>query len=225
MLPDASRDRRSRSIVFAGLRPALASALLSSALLASPQPARVLLVVPPGADLAGIDRARSAVPPSHAVLLVAASDRVRVKGGLEVLADFPFPKAPAADLVVLLAGEPGQAEEAFLLERRNAARAVLLPPGSPIAERLRGAAGGALILLGGSEAIAAVLEGLDRTTEDERAAPRPTAVAEPPPRAAPPTPAVPPTPAATPTRAGTGRVFDRYFSASRPTPTPSPTPR
>ena len=216
MLRDASPVRRRRSIVFAGLLSTVAPAVFFSTLFASAQAVRVLLIVPPGAELAGIDRARSAVPPSQTALLVAESDRVRVKGGLEVLVDFPLASAPTADLVVLLAGEPGQAEEAFLLERRKTARAVLLPPGSPLAERLKGTSGGALILVGGSDAIPAVLEGIGASTGAEPPAPRPTPVAVSSSRA------VPATPAATPTRAATGRVFDRYFSSSRATPTPTP---
>jgi hypothetical protein len=206
-------------MVLAGLLSALASAVLFSTLLASAQAVRVLLIVPPGAELTAIDRARSAVPPSQAALLVAESDHVRLKGGLEVLVDLPLASAPTADLVVLLAGEAGRAEEAFLLERKKTARAVLLPPGSPLAEKLKGTGGGALILVGGSDAISAVLEGIGASAGAEPTAPRPTPVAVPSSRA------VPATPAATPTRTVTGRVFDRYFSSSRPTPTPTPTPR
>jgi hypothetical protein len=210
MLPDASRDRPKRSIL-----PALVLSLLAPAV-ASPEAVRVLLIVPPGAELAGIDRARAAVPSSQTALLVAESGRIRVKGGVEVLVDFPLASAPAADLVVLLAGEAGQAEEAFLLERRKTARAILLPPGSPLAERLQGTAGAALILVGGSDSIPAVLEALGASGGAAPSAPRPTPAAVPTPRA------VPATPAATPTRAGTGRVFDRYFSSRPPTPTPTP---
>jgi hypothetical protein len=218
MLLDASPVRRRRSMAFAGLLSTVASAVLFSALLASPEAVRVLLIVPPGADLVGIDRARSAVPPSQTALLVAESNRVRVKGGLEVVVDLPLASAPAADLVVLLAGEPGQAEEAFLLERRKTARAVLLPSDSPLVERLKGTGGGALILVGGSDAIPAVLDGIGASAGAESPAPRPTPVAVSSSRA------VPAPPAATPTRAATGRVFDRYFSPSRPTPTPTSTP-
>ena len=209
MLPGASRERPKRSIL-----PALVLSLIAPAV-ASPQAVRVLLIVPAGADLAGIGRARSAVPSSQTALLVGESGRVRVKGGVEVVVDLPLASAPTADLIVLLAGEPGQAEEAFLLERRKTARAVLLPPGSPLAERLRGTAGAALILVGGSDAIPAVLEALDAAGGAAPSAPRPTPAAVPSPRA------VSATPAATPTRAGTGRVFDRYFSTSRATPTPT----
>ena len=211
----SARERDRGSTVFAVLRVAFTSALLSSALFASPQGVRVLLIVPPGADLVGIDRARSAVPASQASLLVAESDRVRVKGGLEVLVDHSFASAPAADLVVLLAGEPGPAEEAFLLERRKSARAVLLPPGSALAGKLRGTGGGALVLVGDSDAIPAALEGIGASPDAAPPAPRSAPAAGSPSRGA------PATPTATPTRPGTGRVFDRYFS-SRPTPTPTP---
>ena len=216
MLRKTSPLEGRKSIAFAGLLSAVAPAILFSTLFASAQAVRVLLIVPPGAELTAIDRARSAVPPSQAVLLVAESDHVRVKGGLEVVVDLPLASAPTADLVVLLAGEPGQAEEAFLLERRKTARAVLLPPDSPLVERLKGTGGGALILVGESDAIPAVLEGLGPSAGALPPAPRPT------PAAVPSSRAVPATPAATPTRAATGRVFDRYFSSSRATPTPTP---
>jgi hypothetical protein len=209
MLTDASRDRPNPSIVTAVVL-SLAPAVLSSWLLASPPGGRVLLVVPPGADLAAIDRARSAVPPSQTAVLASESGRVRMKGGLEIVVDFPFASAPAADLVVLLPGEPGQADEAFLVERKKTARALLLPPGSRLAERLPGGGGGALILVGGPDAIPAALEGIGGAVGSAPAAvsPPPTATAS---------------PASTPTpRAATGRVFDRYFSGSRPTPTPTP---
>jgi hypothetical protein len=222
MLPDASRGRRRISIVLAGLLSVPVGIVLSPPLRAEPQAVRVLLVVPPGADLAAMERARSSVPAAQTVLLVAASDRVRVKGGLEALVDLPLTKAPAADLVVLLAGEEGQAESGFLLERRRTARAILLPPGSRLAETLRSAEGAALILLGSSDAIPAVLEALGSAGPVSPPAPRPTVVAVSP---APPAPLAPP-PAATPTRAATGRVFERYFSSRPiPTPTPAPTPR
>ena len=213
MLPHASRDRWNRSLPTAVLL-ALAPAVLSSLLFGSPPAGRVLLVVPPGAELAAIDRARSAVPPPQTPLLAAESSRVRLKGGLEIVVDFPFASAPAADLVVLLPGEPGPADEAFLLERRKTARAVLLPPGSRLAERLAGTEGGALVLVGGPDAIPAVLEGIGAAAGG--AAP----AAPPPPTAEPPSRAASPTPASTPTRGPAGRVFDRYFSGSRPTPTP-----
>ena len=217
MLPAASRDRRRKSIVFAGLRPALASAILSSALLASPPAPRVLLIVPPGAELAVVDRARSAVPPPQTFLLVAESGRVRLKGGLEFLVDLPFADAPAADLVVLLSGSPGPAENAFLMERKKTARALLLPPDSLVAERLKAAEGGALLLLGGSDAVPAVLEGIGAAGGGTPPAPAPptsSAVA--------PTRGVTARPTSTPTRGATGRIFDRYFSASPATPTPTP---
>jgi len=215
MLTDASRDRPNRSIVTAVVL-SLAPAVLSSWLLASPPAGRVLLVVPPGADLAVIDRARSAVPPPQTAVLAAESGRVRMKGGLEIVVDFPFASAPAADLVVLLPGDPGQADEAFLIERKKTARALLLPAGSRLAERLPGAGGGALILLGGPDTIPAALEGIGGAGSASTATlPPPTAVSPPPSATA--------TPASTPTpRAPTGRVFERYFSGSRPTPTPTP---
>ncbi len=215
MPPDASCKRSDRSSVAIVLF--IASVVLSTMALASPPSARVLLIVPPGAELAVVDRARSAVPSPQSFLLVAESGRVRVKGGLEVLVDVSFADAPAADLVVLLSGSPGAAEEAFLLERRKTARAVLLPPDSRFAERLKATEGGALLLLGGLDAIPAVLEGIGALGGG--AAPTP---APPTSSAVPPTRTVTARPASTPTRDSTGRVFNRYFSASRATPTPTP---
>ena len=203
-------------IVFAVLSFTVFPGLSLPTLAASPEAVRVLLIVPPGADLAAIERARSAAPPSPAALLVAESDRVRVKGGLEMVVDLPFAGAPPADVVVLLGGEPGRAEEEFLIERRKTSRAILIPSDSPLAGRLRATGGVALILVGGSDAIPAVLEAISGAGGSERPAPRPT------PAAAPSTCAATAAPASTPTRAATGRVFDRYFSSRPPTPTPTP---
>jgi hypothetical protein len=198
------------------LVPAL---VLFGAVSASAPAAQVLVIVPPGADLVAIDHARSGVPAPHSVLLVAESERVRVKGGLEMLVDSPFGSAPAAELVVLLPGDTGRAEEVFLAERRRTARAILLPPGSAVGDRLRGTSGGALLFVGGPDSITAVLEGIAGSPSAEPPPPRAATLAAPTPR---PTPAPP---AATPTRPPSGRVFDRYFSSSQTTPTPTPTPR
>jgi hypothetical protein len=198
------------------LVPAL---VLFGAVSASAPAAQVLVIVPPGADLIAIDHARSGVPAPHSVLLVAESERVRVKGGLEMLVDSPFGSAPAAELVVLLPGDTGRAEEVFLGERRKTARAILLPPGSAVGDRLKGTSGGALLFLGGPDSITAVLAGIAGSLGAEPPPPRPATLAAPTPT---PTPAPPP---ATPTRPPSGRVFDRYFSSSQTTPTPTPTPR
>jgi hypothetical protein len=205
-----------KSIISPLVLSAVALVVLFSTLFASPEGPRVLLVVPPGAELAEIDRARSAVPARERALLVADADRVRVRGGLDVVVDVSFGSAPPADVVVLLAGEPGRAEEAFLIERRKTARALLIPPGSALIERLKGTGGGALILVGRSDSIPAVLEavGEARPAEAQTQRPSPAAVASP--------RAVPAAPAATPTMTPSGRVFDRYFSSSQPTPTPTP---
>ena len=199
------------------LVPAL---VLFGAVSASAPAAQVLVIVPPGADLVAIDHARSGVPAPHSVLLVAESERVRVKGGLEMLVDSPFGSAPAAELVVLLPGDTGRAEEVFLGERRRTARAILLPPGSAVGDRLKGMGGGALLFVGGPDAIAAVLDGIagsPAATAGRGRDPAAATVPTPRPTSAP--------PAATPTRPPSGRVFDRYFSSSQTTPTPTPTPR
>ncbi|HSD72713.1 MAG TPA: hypothetical protein VLE54_07975, partial [Thermoanaerobaculia bacterium] len=102
--------------------------------------------------------------------------------------------------------------------------AILLPSGSRLADRLRGEGfGGALIFLGASDSIAALLDALGGAAATRPAAPV-TAAAT----AARPTPNIPSSatpsearPAGTATPAG-ARVFDRYFSSSRPTPSPTP---
>jgi hypothetical protein len=193
-------------------------------------PAPVLVVVPAGSKLAVVESARSALRGPRRALLVAESDRVVLDGGFEMLVDRSFARAPEADVLVLLEGEPGRAGEAFLMDRRKTAKAILLPRGSPLAERLReGVSGGALIFLGGSESIGPLLDALGETGSTGPAVPaateapssRPTRVVS----ISTPVPAptlaaeAPPAKTATPAAA---RVFDRYFSSR---PTPSPTPR
>ncbi|HEX9149980.1 MAG TPA: hypothetical protein VF958_12530 [Thermoanaerobaculia bacterium] len=199
-------------------------------------PAAVLVVVPPGSKLAVVERTRSAVHAPRRALLVADSDRVVLDGGFEMLVDRSFARAPDAEVIVLAEGEPGRAEEAFLTERRKTAKAILLPRGSRLAEKLReGGSGGALILLGGSESIAPLLDafGESGSARANASSTSEVPVAGPAPTAIPPTPAASGhtatspaaaaenPPARTPTPA-TARVFDRYFSSSRPTPTPTP---
>jgi hypothetical protein len=197
--------------------------LVFSTLLASPDAATVLVIVPAGSELASVEAARSAVRAPTRALLVAESDRVRLKGGFEMLVDRSFGNAPVAELIVLVSGDAGRAEEAFLTDRRRTARAIVLPSGSPIAERVRGeGSGNALILVGGVDSIAAVLAALgapapaDATRAHGSPAPAETSPA--PPRSTPSAAR----PSMTPTPGSAGRVFDRYFSSSPPTPTPSP---
>lgn len=180
----------------------------------------VLVVVPPGSKLAVVEKTRSAIRSPRRALLVADADRVVLDGGFEMMVDRSFSRAPAADLVVLVDGNPGNAEESFLADRRKTAKAILLPRGSALAERVRAeGSGGALILLGGSDSIGALLEALDGLSAPGPAAAegaesvRPTPV----PPAAP--AETPPARRPTPTAA---RVFDRYFSSSQPTPSPTP---
>jgi hypothetical protein len=218
---------RLRTIVFSGVSCAGVPLVLFSTLLGPqggdpPSAAPILVIVPPGSKLAVIEKVRSAVPAPRRALLVADSDRVVLEGGFEMLVDRPFARAPAGDVLVLVEGEPGRAEESFLRDRRRTAKAILLPPGSPLADRLREeGSGGALIFLGGSDSIAALLDALGGAAASRPAAPVATAAARP-------TPTVPSstTPSEAP-RAGTAtpaaaRVFDRYFSSSRPTPSPTP---
>jgi hypothetical protein len=230
MLREARRLRLPRTFrtgaLLAGVPLALVSTLL--ALQGTASPAAVLVVVPAGAKLAVVEKARSALRGPRRALLVAEYDRVVLEGGFEMLVDRPFARAPEAEVLVLLEGEPGRAGESFLLERRKTAKAILLPRGSPLAEKLREAgSGGALILLGGSESIGPLLDALGGATpsgsvtpvaaegEAPRATPTARASSLPVPVATESAPAKTATPVA-------GRVFDRYFSSR---PTPSPTPR
>ena len=214
--------------LLAGVLLALVSTLLAMQGAGTASPAAVLVVVPAGSKLAVVEKARSALRAPRRALLVAESDRVVLEGGFEMLVDRPYARAPEAEVLVLLEGEPGRAGESFLMERRTTAKAILLPRGSPLAEKLReGGSGGALILLGGSESIGPLLDALGGSappgpvtpaaaeSEAPRAAPTARASSAPVPVAAESAPAKTATPAA-------GRVFDRYFSSSRPTPSPTP---
>ena len=226
MLRDARRVRLRRTVV-SGIFPAGVPLVLFATLLGlqggeSPPAVPVLVIVPPGSKLAVVEKVRSAVRAPRRALLVADSDRVVLEGGFEMLVDRSFARAPAADVLVLVDGEPGRAEESFLMDRRRTAKAILLPPGSALADKVRGeGSGGALILLGGGDSIAALLDALDGTASTRLAAPVATAVVRPtltvPPSTVP--AEAPPARTATPAAA---RVFDRYFSSSRPTPSPTP---
>lgn len=188
----------------------------------SPAAGSVLVIVPPASKLADLEKVRTAIRTPRRALLVADSDRVILEGGFQMLVDRSFARAPAADVLVVVDGEPGRAEESFLLERRRTAKAILLPPGSPLAERIRDeGSGGALIFLGRSESIAALLDALGGAGGPRSAAAPASAPAV---RA---TAAVPP-PATSPevrtvrTATPAASVFDRYFSSSQSTPTPTP---
>jgi hypothetical protein len=227
MLREARRLRLPGTVLSAAPLGLLSTLL---ALQGTASPAAVLVVVPAGSKLAVVEKARSALRGPRRALLVAESDRVVLEGGFEMLVDRPYARAPEAEVLVLLEGEPGRAGESFLMERRKTAKAILLPRSSPLAEKLReGGSGGALILLGGSESIAPLLDALGGSgssgpavpTATEATSPRPTpAVSISTPVPAPALAAENP-PAKTATTP-TARVFDRYFSSR---PTPSPTPR
>jgi hypothetical protein len=218
-------DRRSvlSGFLFASAPLVLFSGVFGAQRDASPSVLPVLVIVPPGSELAAVEGARSAVPRPKRALLVAETDRVRLKGGFEILVDRTFGNAPAAELLVLVAGDAGRAEEAFLVDRRRTARAIVLPSGSPMADRVRGeSSGNALVLVGGTDSIAGILVALGAAppaeVAPERGSPAPAETTPTPRR---PTPAIARSPA-TPTPGGAGSVFDRYFSSSPPTPTPSP---
>jgi hypothetical protein len=226
------REARRLSVPGTGVATLLGlfSTLLALQGVGTAPPADVLVVVPAGAKLAAVEKARSALRAPKRGLLVAESDRVVLDGGFEMLVDHPYARAPQAEALVLLEGEPGRAGEAFLLERRKTAKAILLPRGSPLAEKLReGGSGGALILLGGSDSIGPLLDALGGSGSTGSAVPAaiPPTTSRPTPAVAISTPVSAPTVAeeAPPAKTATpvaGRVFDRYFSSSRPTPSPTP---
>jgi hypothetical protein len=191
----------------------LAAAVLASAsptaISRAEEPAAVLLIVPARADFAQVEIARAAVADSKTSLLVGASSRIPLSGGLVLVPDRTFGDAPAADLVVVLAGDAETGLEEFLRSRRASARAIVFLGDSPLLARLAaGKERGAALLLGKPESLRALVGGTP--------APAPAAsVTATPARAA---AEVTPTP--TPT-SGKTRVFDRYFSGgASPTPTP-----
>ncbi len=175
----------------------------------------VLLVVPAGSEMAQVEAARAAVPPSRTLLVVGGAERIPLREGLELVADRTFVDAPASDLVVVLAGEaPGEQE--FLSARRRTARAILFLGDSPLVSRLKGnGSRGALILVGKAESIAP-LAGATGAPASAMAEPGPSPTPRLPAVIATPRPSSP-TPRPTPASA-----VQRYFSARRPTPTPPP---
>jgi hypothetical protein len=184
--------------------PFAAAALLASHPSQAADAPPVLLVVPPGIEVARVEAARAAVPASRALLTVGASERVPLRDGIELLADRGFPDAPQADLVVVLPGE-AKGEEEFLLARRATARAILFLGESPLLARLKGdGSRGALVLVGGPEAIRALAGGPPPAASEPRETARPTAT---------PRPSSPASSSESPAR--------KYFTARTPTPTPA----
>jgi hypothetical protein len=196
----------------------LAAPVLTAAVPSRAADAPILLVVPPASELARVEAARASVPSSRALLTVGAAERVPLREGVELVLDRSFSDAPPADLVVVLPGEAA-GEEEFLIARRATARVILFLGDSPLVKRLKGdGSRGALVLVGGPEAIkafagagtgaappAAVAPSSETPRAIEAATPRPTAAQ----KAAPSPPE--------------GAVR-RYFSAKTPTPTPAPHP-
>jgi hypothetical protein len=212
-----SNSRRARRILQSFAKPVRSvAACLVAALLASASPtaisraeeptAAVLLIVPARADFAQVEIARAAVADSKTSLLVGASSRIPLSGGLVLVPDRTFGDAPAADLVVVLAGDAETGLEEFLRSRRAGARAIVFLGDSPLLARLAaGKERGAALLLGKPESLRALVGGTPPQAAGATATPA-RAPAE-----------VTPTP--TPT--GKTRVFDRYFSGgASPTPTP-----
>lgn len=194
----------------------LAAAVLIAAL---PLPAAdappVLLVVPPGSDLAKVEAARAAVPPSRALLTIGSTERASLREGVELVLDRTFSDAPPSDLVVVLPGEDA-GEEAFLVHLRSTARVILFLGDSPLVKRLKGdGSRDALILVGGTESVralagaetgaapAAVAPSSEKPRAVPTATPRPTAAQQ-----------AAPTPPAS--------AVQRYFSPRTPTPTSPP---
>jgi hypothetical protein len=220
-----SNSRRARETLRSFAKPVRPFvACLVTAVLASASPtaisraeeptAAVLLIVPARADFAQVEIARAAVADSKTSLLVGASPRIPLSGGLVLVPDRTFEDAPAADLVVVLAGDAETGLEEFLRSRRAGARAIVFLGDSPLLARLAaGKERGAALLLGKPESLRALIGG---TPPPAPSVPTSQAGATATPARAP--AEVTPTP--TPT-SGKTRVFDRYFSrGASPTPTP-----
>ncbi len=177
----------------------------------------VLLVVPPASEVVKVEAARASIPPSRALLTVGAAERVALREGVELVLDRSFSDAPPSDLVAVLPGEAA-GEEEFLVARRKTAKVILFLGDSPLVKRLKGdGSRGALILVGGPEALR-TLAGAEPS-----AAP---AVAAPPPEKSRSLETPTPLPAAArqATPVSDESAVRRYFSA-RPTPTPTGAPR
>jgi hypothetical protein len=191
-------------------------ALLAASLRGEETP--VLVVVPPGADFALLQAVRSAIPPTRTALLVGEKARVRVGPSLELQLDRTFVEAPPADVVVVLPGEaPGLAE--FLAARREQTAAFLFLGDSALVSRLKADGKGAIVLIGGPEAIAPLLATLPKSRPGDAAA-RPATSAPTPVSSPSPTPTSGPSRAVAPAPSPSAGTFDRYFSGPTPTPTP-----
>lgn len=203
------RSRLLRTASFA------AAVLIAAVPVPAAETSPVLLVVPPGSDLAKVEAAHAAVPPSRTLLTIGPTERVPLREGVELVLDRTFSDAPPSDLVVVLPGEAA-GEEAFLVHHRSTARAILFLGDSPLVKRLKGdGSRGALILVGGTEAVRA-LAGAETGAAPAAAAPsseKPRAVPTATPRPTAAQQAAPTTPES---------AVQRYFSARTPTPTPPP---
>jgi hypothetical protein len=176
----------------------------------------VLLVVPPACEMVKVEAARASIPPSRALLTVGAAERVALREGVELVLDRGFSDAPPSDLVVVLPGEAA-GEEEFLVARRKTAKVILFLGDSPLVKRLKGdGSRGALVLVGGPEALR-TLAG----AEPSAASPAAAVPSEKPRSLETPTPLPAVARQATPVPAES--AVRRYFSA-KPTPTPAPRP-
>ncbi|HJW13871.1 MAG TPA: hypothetical protein VJ776_04195 [Thermoanaerobaculia bacterium] len=197
--------------------PLAAGIVLAAVPLLAAEAPPVLLVVPPSSEVMKVEAARAAIPPSRALLTVGAAERVPLREGVELVLDRGFSDAPASDLVAVLPGEAA-GEEEFLLARRKTAKVILFLGDSPLVKRLKGdGSRGALILVGGPEALR-TLAG----AEPGAAPPAAASLSEKPRPLETPTPLPAAIRQATPVPAE-GAVR-RYFSV-RPTPTPTSAPR
>lgn len=205
---------RTRLLLAAPLAAAVAIAALPS-LAGEGEAPPVLLVVPAGSDVSRVESARAGVPSSRALLTVGATERVPLRQGIELVADRSFSDAPPSDLLIVLPGE-AVGEEEFLASRRGTAKVILFLGDSPLLRRLKGdGSRGALILVGGPEALKALAVPQAPVPPAGAAAPssetpRATEAATPGPTAARQAAPTPPESA-----------VHRYFSARTPTPTPS----
>lgn len=177
----------------------------------------VLLIVPPASEVMKVEAARASIPPSRALLTVGAAERVPLREGVELVLDRGFSDAPPSDLVVVLPGEAA-GEEEFLVARRKTAKVILFLGDSPLVKRLKGdVSRGALILVGGPEALR-TLAGADPSAVLPAAAP----ASEKPRSLETPTPL--PAAARQATPVPDDSAVRRYFSG-RPTPTPTRAPK
>ena len=211
MLRDASPVRPRRSIVLGGL--------LSTLVLSTCSPRLQGARFSSSCSRRGSRRRRPCSKGRAALADGSArrcvGDRVRVKGGLEVLVDLRSRPPRARTSSCSSPANPGLPRRRSCSSGEDGA-ALLLPPGSPLAENLRGTAGSALILVGGSDAIPAVLEANGASAGAEPPPPPARSRRRPPARAVSAPPAATPPPA--PRRDGSSTATSLPPRRLRPVP-------